>query len=105
MSIDPIIHPINRLRICAALNAAGAIQAAPKGTSFEMKFSRLREVTELSDTALSKQLAALEHAGYVTKYRQYGSSRAKDNVWVMLTLEGKKAFAQHLQALREIAEQ
>lgn len=52
--IDPVIHPLNRLKICAALRAGGATE---KGTRREMRFSRLRDITELSDATLSKQLA------------------------------------------------
>lgn len=102
-SIDPVIHPINRLRICAALNNAGAIEAGKGGINYEMQFSRLQEIVELSDSALSKQISALEHAGYVTKHREYGSTRAKDSVWVALTLHGKRAFDSHVAALRELA--
>ena len=68
-----------------------------------MKFAVLRDRTELSDATLSKQLGALESAGYVTRFRQYGTSRAKDSVWVALTESGKAAFGGHLAALKELA--
>ncbi|WP_115685970.1 transcriptional regulator [Corynebacterium senegalense] len=100
MTLDPVIHPINRLTICAALNAAGAVEG---DTRYEMKFARLREITKLSDATLSKQLGALEQAGYVTRFREYGSTRAKDTVWVTLTVQGQQALEGHLAALREIA--
>ena len=51
----------------------------------------------------SKQLGALEQAGYVTRFREYGASRAKDSVWVALTEEGKAAFDGHLAALKDLA--
>ena len=104
-SIDPVIHPINRLRICAALNAAGAIKAGKGGINYEMNFGRLQAIVELSDSALSKQISALEQAGYVSKHREYGSTRAKDSVWVSLTIQGKRSFDSHVAALREIAGQ
>ena len=57
-AIDPVIHPLARLKICAALYHGGAVE---KQTSrHEMRFSSLREKTDLSDSALSKQLATLE---------------------------------------------
>lgn len=98
---DPAIHPLNRFKICATLNAFGATQGGE--VNREMKFAALRDRTELSDATLSKQLGALEQAGYVTRFREYGASRAKDSVWVALTEEGKAAFDGHLAALKDLA--
>ncbi|AWB84560.1 transcriptional regulator [Corynebacterium liangguodongii] len=100
MPLDTVIHPINRLKICAALSAGGATEGELR---YEMRFSRLRELTKLSDATLSKQLTALEEHGYITRFREYGSTRAKDTVWVTLTKKGKEAFDSHVAALREIA--
>lgn len=101
--LDPVIHPINRLRICTALKAAGA--TAGEGVpDREMKFAILRGLTELSDATLSKQLGILESHGYISRYREYGSSRAQDIVWVSLTLGGRRALSGHLVSLREIAD-
>ena len=99
--LDPVIHPLNRFKICATLNAFGATQGGE--VNREMKFAMLRDRTELSDASLSKQLGALEKAGYVTRFREYGSTRAKDTVWVTLTATGAQAFENHTAALREIA--
>ena len=99
--LDPVIHPLNRFKICATLTAFGATQGGE--VNREMKFAVLRDRTELSDAILSKQLGALETAGYVTRFREYGSSRAKDSVWVALTESGKSAFDGHLAALKELA--
>ena len=101
--IDPVIHPINRLRICAALDAAGATEDE-RHADREMRFSVLRDLTGLSDATLSKQLGVLESHGYVRRFREYGSSRAKDVVWVALTGAGGRALRGHLVALREIAD-
>lgn len=99
--LDPAIHPLNRFKICATLNAFGATQGGE--VNREMKFAVLRDRTELSDATLSKQLGALEQAGYVTRFREYGASRSKDSVWVALTEEGKAAFDGHLAALKDLA--
>lgn len=72
-------------------------------TRREMKFSALREATRLSDATLSKQLTTLEQNGYVSRFREYGSSRAKDTVRVTLTKEGERAFHAHVAALHELA--
>lgn len=99
--IDPVIHPLARLKVCAALYHAGAVE---KQTSrHEMRFGALKEKVDLSDSALSKQLATLEEHGYITRFREYGSTRAKDTVWVTLTAAGARAFENHTAALREIA--
>lgn len=101
--IDPVIHPINRLRICATLDAAGATEGE-RHADREMKFAVLRDLVDLSDATLSKQLKALETHGYVRRFREYGSSRAKDTVWVSLTEAGGRALRGHLAALRQIAD-
>lgn len=102
-ALDPVIHPINRLRICAALHSAGAREG--DGPDREMKFAVLRGLVELSDATLSKQLGALESAGYLHRHREYASSRARDTVWISLTAKGVAAFQHHLAALRDIAGQ
>lgn len=100
-AIDPVIHPLPRLQICATLFHAGAVETATSRQ--EMRFSGLKATTGLSDSALSKQLNALEEHGYITRFREYGSSRAKDTVWVTLTATGARAFEGHVRALQEIA--
>lgn len=72
-------------------------------TRREMTFSALREATRLSDATLSKQLTTLEQHGYVSRFREYGFSRAKDTVWVTLTKQGERAFQAHVAALQELA--
>lgn len=99
-SLDPLIHPLPRFKVCATLRAAGAVEGPVRR---EMRFRALRDATELSDASLSKHLAALEEASYVTRFREYGSTRAKDTVWVMLSDAGRAAFDDHLTALRELA--
>lgn len=96
--LNPDIHPLNRLKICAALHSAGATDG------FAMKFRVLRDLVDLSDATLSKQLGALEAAGHVKRRREYGTDRGKDVVWVWLTGQGVVAFTGHVAALREIAE-
>lgn len=100
-TIDPVIHPLARLKICAALFHAGAVEK--QSSRHEMRFGALKDKAGLSDSALSKQLATLEEHGYVTRFREYGSSRAKDTVWVTLTEKGLAAYEGHIAALHEIA--
>lgn len=74
MSLDPVIHPVNRLRICAALHNAGAVSRGRAGR--EMRFAELRDQLALTDATLSKQLSALESHGYVTRSRDWLHPRA-----------------------------
>ncbi|WP_203684409.1 transcriptional regulator, partial [Actinoplanes siamensis] len=59
-------------------------------------FSYLREATGLSDSALSKQLATLQDAGYVEVRRTGRRATAR------LTDTGRNALNQHAQALRAL---
>ena len=97
--LDPVVHPLGRPRVCAALRSAGAVQGRA-----QMSFAKLREAVGVSDSALSKQLTALERAGYARRRRSYGFTRSEDVVWVALTPAGLAAFESHLAALRKIAE-
>ena len=67
--LDPVIHPLSRLRVCAALRSVGAVQGRA-----QMRFAELREAVGTSDSALSKQLTALEREGYVRRRCSYGLS-------------------------------
>lgn len=100
--LDPVIHPVNRLRICAALKSAGAVDA--HGSHRQMRFAALCDLVGISDATLSKQLGVLESHGYISRHREYGSSRAGDTVWVRLTGTGSSALSRHLRALRTIAD-
>lgn len=96
--LDPAIHPINRLKICAILFSAGATEGR------QMKYGQLAALTELPADTLSKQLKHLEGHGYVSRTREYGSSRAKDAVWVTLTETGADAYTRHVLALKAMTE-
>ncbi|OFP67431.1 MarR family transcriptional regulator [Corynebacterium sp. HMSC074C01] len=96
--LDSVIHPINRLKICATLYSAGATDGR------QMKYSKLAELTGLPADTLSKQLKHLEDRGYISRTREYGSTRAKDAVWVALTETGTRAYVQHVEALQAMTE-
>lgn len=86
---DELIHPSTRLSLVATL--AGAEWA---------DFAFLRDRLALSDSALSKQLATLEKAGYVATERRLTGRR--HTVRARLTDTGRTAFEQHVLALQEI---
>jgi len=88
-AFDPVIHPTHRLRICAALEPWD-----------DYEFSDLRKVVGVSDSVLSKQLAILMDAKYVTQARALREGRQR--VSLRLTDRGRAAFRGHVRALRDI---
>ncbi len=86
---DELIHPSTRLSIVALLAAADWAE-----------FAFVRERLQLSDSALSKQLATLEEAGYVDIERPVRDRRRR--VRARLTSAGRAAFDGHVAALRQI---
>ncbi|WP_331769798.1 transcriptional regulator (plasmid) [Embleya sp. NBC_00888] len=86
---DELIHPSTRLTLVATLAAADWAE-----------FAYLKEHLELSESALSKQLATLEEAGYVATERRMCGGRRK--VRARLTSTGRDAFDGHVAALRAI---
>lgn len=90
---DETIHSPNRLRICAALSAAR-----------EVEFATLERGLGVSKSLLSKQLKVLIDAGYVAVERKpqpFGRPRT----WVGLTSAGRRAYRNHVAALRKIIEE
>ncbi len=89
-AFNDLIHSPVRLRICAALATATALE-----------FTAIEEALELSTSALSKQLRILGEAGYVTldkRKQPFGRPRT----WVSLTLQGRRAFKAHVTTLRRL---
>ncbi|WP_368266407.1 transcriptional regulator [Corynebacterium ulcerans] len=97
VSLDEYLHTVPRTKICATLWAAKAIPDRN-----EMKFSKLRELTCLSESSLSKQLSFLESVGYVRRFRDYGASRSQDVVWVSLTETGTLKYGEYMAALKQL---
>ena len=81
-----LISPV-RLSIVAALSE---VERAD--------FKSLGAVIELSDSALSKNLATLEDNGIVSIEK--GRLNRKPRTWVLLTPVGRQAFQDHREALR-----
>lgn len=88
--LDPAIHPLQRLRICALLQPVT-----------EEEFAVLRGILEVSDSALSKQIAALVNAGYIEQ--RHATRAGRRRVWLRLTPAGRSAFSRHVTALQAIA--
>ncbi|OHD06534.1 transcriptional regulator [Sphingopyxis sp. RIFCSPHIGHO2_12_FULL_65_19] len=87
--IDMLLHAPARLQIAALL---------AKVT--EMEFAKLRELLKVSDSVLSKHLAALSDAGYVALRKAAEDGRQR--TWASLTRAGTRALDRHVAALRAI---
>jgi len=86
---DSIIHAPNRLQICSLLTPLD-----------DAEFQFLRDSLEVSDSVLSKHIKQLEEAGYVKQRKEKVDGRQR--TWVYLTNNGRKAFAGHVEALKQI---
>lgn len=88
--LNETVHAPVRFSIMAALVVAD-----------EAEFGFIRDTVEVSDSVLSKQVAVLEAAGLVKVRKGYVGKRPR--TWLSLTTTGRRAFADHLAALRDIA--
>lgn len=88
--IDTALHAPARLQIAAVLARVSAAE-----------FASLKEITGVADSVLSKHLSALSDAGYVTLSKAARDGRQR--TWATLTAAGRKAFAAHMEALKQLA--
>ena len=88
--LDEQFHNSIRFSIVAALDRAGTLS-----------FKEVRDAVEITDSALSKQVAALEAAGYVSVGKSFAGKMPRTSL--TLTGEGRVAWKNHVATLREIA--
>lgn len=88
-NFDELIHAPNRLKICALLAPVASLE-----------FTVLREQLDVSDSVLSKHIKPLEEAGYVIVEKK--AFQGRQRTWLQLSPEGRKAFSEHVEALRQI---
>jgi DNA-binding MarR family transcriptional regulator len=89
LSLDEYLSLPVRLSIVAALAKVD-----------EAEFGVVRDIIEVSDPVLSKQVGVLENAGYVNAKKGYVGRRPR--TWLSLTDEGRAALARHLTALHAL---
>ncbi|MGD9959978.1 transcriptional regulator [Nocardioides sp.] len=87
--LDPVIHAPKRLAIMAVLS-----------NSTSSDFAFLRGHLEVSESDLSKQMSALEAAGYVT-VSKLGRGRGGVTTY-RITRSGAAAYRRHRAALRAL---
>jgi DNA-binding MarR family transcriptional regulator len=86
------IHQPVRLRIMAAL-----VTLEPTD---EVDFAYLRDLLEVTDGNLGAHLRKLEQAGYIAVNKTF--VERKPRTFVSATLEGRRAFEEHVAALESI---
>lgn len=84
-----LLHAPARLQIAALLSKVS-----------EMEFAKLRALVQVSDSVLSKHLAALAEADYVALRKAAEGGRQR--TWASLTRAGTRALTRHVAALRAI---
>jgi DNA-binding MarR family transcriptional regulator len=78
-----------RLRLATILTAVS-----------EAEFSTLRERLDVSDSVLSKHIAALTAVGYLRSRK--GVHAGRRTTWIALTPTGRTALSEHVATLRAI---
>lgn len=86
---DPLVHAPHRLQICAILDTVDKVE-----------FAFLRDQLGVSESVLSKQVKALEDAGYVKVSK--GAREGRVRTWASFTRAGTAAYRGHVAALRAI---
>ncbi len=65
------------------------------------EFALLRKTVDVSDSVMSKHLAALGDAGYVRLNK--ATSDGRQRTWASITRSGRAAFNAHVAALQALA--
>lgn len=87
--LNEVIHATNRLQICAFLSSVERAE-----------FGAVREMLGVSDSVTSKHVRVLEQAGYLKIVKPTGHGRVK--TWLELTAPGRRAYTDHVDALRRL---
>lgn len=91
---QPVLETGPRLALCALLQGADWVE-----------FATARDLTGVSDSAVSKHSRTLEDAGYLEIRK--GSVGRRPRTWLRLTPQGRRALGDHLAwlaALRQAIE-
>ena len=88
--LDDLLQNPIRFSIVAALDRADTLG-----------FREVRDTIEITDSALSKQVAALEANGYLSVSKSFLGKMPRTTL--TLTKSGRAAWKAHLATLREIA--
>jgi len=95
----PDRHPRHRLDS----QLSGAVRLSIMATLVtveDIEFGALRDVVEVTDSTLSKQLAALESIDYVQIKKGYYGKRPR--TWVSCSATGRRSYDNHVRALEQV---
>ena len=87
--LDATIHAPARLRLMTMLTVVS-----------EAEFATLRDGLDVSDSVLSKHVAALVGVGYVRSRK--GVHAGRRTTWISMTAKGRRALREHVAALRAL---
>ncbi|MEV7590128.1 transcriptional regulator [Streptomyces sp. NPDC089922] len=88
--LEPLLGSAVRLSVVAALVAVE-----------KAEFAYVRDLVEVTDSALSKQVSRLEEAGWVAVEK--GQVGRRPRTWLRLSADGRAAYRRHVAALTAIA--
>lgn len=94
-------HPRLRLNDSFASPIRFSLMAA-LGDDLELDFATLASILQVSDSALSKAISALERVRYIRVRKGQLGSRSR--TWVSGTASGRAAFRAHVEALQAIVD-
>jgi DNA-binding MarR family transcriptional regulator len=90
--LNELIHQPVRLRIMSALMALES--------DAQVDFTYLKKLLDLTDGNLGTHLLKLEEAGYLTQEKAFVDR--KPRTYIRITGAGRKAFREHVTALKKI---
>jgi DNA-binding transcriptional ArsR family regulator len=93
-AVDSVIHQEKRLQIMAAL--------CKLQSGGEIDFIKLRDLVKATDGNLGAHLDALERAGHIAISKSFEGKKPKTRA--QATINGRRAFAEHVAFLRSIIE-
>lgn len=88
--LDPVFQNPARFSVMAILVPADKVE-----------FRFVRDTVEVSDSALSQHVTALESVGYVVVVK--GQVARRPRTWLAASAAGREAFARHVDVLNQIA--
>ena len=94
-------HPRHDLDPALLHGVRFSVMAALSGAE-NLSFAYVRDLVEVSDSVLSKQLTVLDDAGYVQIAKR--ASGRRTTTWIAATDEGRRAYHRHRRALAAVAE-
>lgn len=98
---DDSHHPRHDLDPALLHGVRFSVMAALSGAE-NLSFAYVRDLVEVSDSVLSKQLTVLDDAGYIQIAKR--ASGRRTTTWIAATDDGRRTYHRHRRALAAVAE-